>query len=147
MNIECGIVIEIKADTVLGDTALVESDPLSFCGSCASMDTCKVKLRGRRRKVWMKNDIKAEVGDKVKFETNPKANIILALIYYLLPVILLLIGALFFGQFSDIYDIEPDIAAAIGGVIGLILSFLIIYVFSHLFTNKGCFFPRIVDKM
>ena len=141
MNIECGVVIENK-----GDTALVESDSVSFCASCSSVDACKVKTKGRR-KVWMKNDIKAEVGDKVQYETNPKANIILSLIYYLMPVILLLAGALFFGKFSDIYGIETDIAAVIGGIIGLILSFLIIYIFSRLFTNKGCFFPRIIGKM
>ena len=142
MNIECGIVIETKTDA-----ALVETDPLLFCASCTSVNACKVKLKGRRRKVWMKNEIKAKIGDKVKFETNPKANIVLSLVYYLVPVILLLAGALFFGKFSDIYDIETDIASAIGGVVGLIVSFLIIYIFSRLFTNKGCFFPRITGRM
>ena len=142
MNIECGIIIDIK-----DDKALVESDPLSFCSSCSSSDACSMKIKGKSRKVWMTNDIKAKIGDKVKFESNPKANILLSLIYYLMPVTLLLIGALFFANFSDIYGIETDIAAATGGIIGLILSFLIIYIFSRLFTNKGCFFSRIIAKM
>ena len=142
MDIECGLVIEIK-----DDKALVETDPLSFCASCSSTDSCKTKPKGRRRKVWMANEIKAEMGDKVQFESNPKANIALSLIYYLLPVILLLIGAIFSVNFSDIYGIETDISAIIGGITGLMLSFLIIYIFSRLFANKGCFFPRIVDKM
>lgn len=142
MNIECGLVIEIK-----GDKALVETDSISFCASCSSVDSCNVKAKGQQRKVWMKNDIKAQVGDKIKFESNPKSNIILSLIYYLMPIILLLIGALFFANFSDIYDIDTDICALIGGIIGLSLSFLMIYIFSRLFANKGCFFPRIVDRM
>jgi len=138
MNTECGVIIEIK-----DNRALVETDPLSFCSSCAS--SCKT--RGKQRKVWMNNDIQAEIGNKIQFESNSKANIVLALIYYLIPVILLLIGALFFANFSDIYGIETDIAAFIGGIVGLILAFLIIFIFSRLFANKGCFFPRIVNKL
>ena len=142
MNIECGIIIEIK-----DNRALVETDPLSFCSSCASIDNCKAKIKGKQRKVWMNNDIQAEIGNKIQFESNPKANIVLSLVYYLMPVILLLTGALFSANFSDIYGIETDIAVFIGGIIGLVLAFLIIFIFSRLFANKACFFPRIVGKL
>ena len=142
MNIECGIIIDIK-----GDKALVESDPVTFCASCAALESCKMKIKNKPRKIWMKNDIWAQIGDKVRFQTNPKANVILAIIYYFVPVALLLAGALFFANFSDIYSIEADIAAVIGGIAGLVLSFLIIFIFSRLFANNACFFPRIMDKL
>jgi len=141
MRIECGIVTDVKNDSVL-----VESAPETGCASCAARGSCMVGSEVKQRSIWMKNSIGAVKGDIVSFKIEERGVVIASLLLYLLPVLMLIAGALTGTELNKFFDLEKDLAAGIGGILGLVLSFILIRIFSFFTRSSDIFSPVLLEK-
>ena len=144
MHKEEGIVTEIK-----GQQILVESIPSDMCNTCAIQGSCLSGIEERKRKIWIVNSKNARPGDTVEFGIEEGTVIASSLVLYLIPVVMLLGGALV-GYQTDYFGIDADLKSALGGFIGLIISFGIIKVISSFAVRKKGFNPvllRIVKRL
>lgn len=141
MNVECGMVVKEEKGRIL-----VESEPEGFCVSCKARGSCTMSQDTKKRQLWMDNVLGASPGDQVSFGIKEEGMVILSIVIYLIPVIFVIGGAVagsaFIGFLSD-----TDLKAALGGLIGLLVSFVIIWLVSRLFSHKKSFTPQLLSIM
>jgi sigma-E factor negative regulatory protein RseC len=117
-----------------GKEALVESTQGGGCGNCDSENGCgSGKLSqlfcSTPRRFRVRNDANAQVGSLVQVTLEEGVLLRSALLMYLLPLALLLGGALAGAQWAN-DDVNSDAWSAIGGLIGLSLGFVLVKVIS-----------------
>ena len=140
MHRECGTVTK-KA----GGKILVESMPDTGCASCAARETCLTGAEQRRRAVWMEDRLGARVGDEVAYTINPRGTVIASLVLYLLPVLLLITGAILGPPLLEGWGPDSDLASALGGGAGLLLAVILIRLFTLVTRNNDFFSPVPVE--
>ncbi len=136
MALETGIV-----KTVKGNSILVETEPNSGCSSCHAKASCMAGSADKKRSIWIKNTLKAEVGDPVTFRIEEKSVIYSSVLLYLFPVIMLIAGLIIGSSYHKVLDLDKDISSLSGGIIALVLSFLLIKFVSDRLKNKKTFLP------
>lgn len=115
---------------VEGDDALVESTQGGGCGNCDSENGCgSGKLSqlfcSEPRRFRVRNDGNAQVGALVQVTLPDGVLLRSALVVYMLPLVLLLGGAMIGAQWvNDAAD--SDAYAALGGLIGLSSGFVLV---------------------
>ncbi|MEN6350713.1 MAG: SoxR reducing system RseC family protein [Syntrophomonas sp.] len=109
-----GIVIETK-----GKSALVR--PLTCSISCGCHDD-ELGLPI----IDANNEMNAAVGDKVVYEVPEEGMVLAAFIAFILPIILVFIGAAIGYNMAPVLSISPTIAAVIGGCLSFIIALVII---------------------
>jgi sigma-E factor negative regulatory protein RseC len=119
---------------VEGREALVESMQGGGCGHCDSEKGCgSGKLSqlfcNEPRRFLVRNDANAQVGTVVQIALAEGLLLRSALLMYMLPLLLLLCGAMAGAQFSS-DEQSRDVYSAIGGLLGLSLGFVIAKVIS-----------------
>ena len=117
-----------------GKDALVEATQGGGCGSCDSENGCGSGKLSRLfcsepRRFRVLNDANAQVGTLVQVTLPEGVLLHSALLMYLLPLVLLLAGAIVGMQWA------PDAAsadgyAAIGGLTGLVCGFVLVKILS-----------------
>lgn len=117
-----------------GREALVESTQGGGCGNCDSENGCgSGKLSqlfcSAPRRFRVRNDANAQVGTLVQVTLEEGVLLRSALLMYMLPLALLLGGALAGAQWSN-DEVNSDAWAATGGLIGLSLGFALVKVIS-----------------
>lgn len=123
--------IETRATIIRleGKDALVESVPGGGCGNCDSANGCgSGKLSrlfaSKPRRFLVENAANAPVGTVVSVTLAEGVLLRSALLMYLLPLFLMLAGAMYGARFfSGVWS--TDTGAAIGAVVGLIAGFLL----------------------
>lgn len=113
-----------------GNEALVESIQGGGCGNCDSENGCG---SGRMSKLFcstprrfrVRNDANAPVGTLVQVTLAEGVLLRGALLMYMLPLVLLLCGALAGAQWAS-DEASTDAYSAIGGLIGLSLGFVLV---------------------
>ena len=119
---------------VEGKEALVESTQGGGCGNCDSENGCgSGKLSqlfcSEPRRFRVRNDGNAQVGALVQVTLAEGVLLRSALLMYILPLLLLLVGAMGGAQWpSD--AASSDSYSAIGGLLGLALGFVLVKVLS-----------------
>lgn len=113
-----------------GKEALVESTQGGGCGNCDSENGCgSGKLSqlfcSAPRRFRVRNDGNAQVGTLVQVTLAEGVLLRSALLMYLLPLVLLLCGALAGAQWAD-DAASSDAWSAIGGLVGLSLGFVLV---------------------
>ena len=113
-----------------GKEALVESTQGGGCGNCDSENGCgSGKLSqlfcSTPRRFRVRNDGNAQVGTLVQVTLAEGVLLRSALLMYLLPLVLLLCGALAGAQWAD-DAASSDAWSAIGGLAGLSLGFVLV---------------------
>lgn len=116
-----------------GKEALVESTQGGGCGNCDSENGCgSGKLSqlfcSTPRRFRVRNDANAQVGSLVQVTLEEGVLLRSALLMYMLPLVLLLGGALAGAQWAN--EVNSDAWSAIGGLIGLSLGFVLVKVIS-----------------
>ncbi len=113
-----------------GKDALVESTQGGGCGNCDSENGCSSgKLSqlfcSKPRRFLVRNDTNAPVGTLVEVAVPDGVLLYSALLMYLLPLVFLIVGAMAAVHWADDAS-SSDAYSAIGGLIGLILGFLLV---------------------
>jgi sigma-E factor negative regulatory protein RseC len=124
--------LETKAIVIQrqGNEALVEAIQGGGCGHCDSEKGCgSGKLSqlfcSEPRRFRVRNNANAQVGDMVQVVLGDGLLLRSALLMYILPLLLLMIGAAAGTQLSS-EERVGEVYSAIGGLVGLISGFLIV---------------------
>lgn len=117
--------------SVEGNEALVESTQGGGCGHCDSENGCgsgkmSQLFCSEPRRFRVRNDGNAQVGTLVQITLPEGVLLRSALLMYMLPLILLLCGAMLGAQ----WQAGGDAHAAVGGLTGLISGFVLVRVWS-----------------
>lgn len=121
---------------VEGKEALVESMQGGGCGHCDSENGCgsgkmSQLFCSEPRRFRVRNDAEAQVGTLVQVTLPEGVLLRSALLMYILPLILLLCGAMAGAQLAN-ETANADTYAALGGFVGLISGFVLANVLSVL---------------
>lgn len=147
MHLEKGHVKEVREGR-----ALIECDPESECSGCAARHTCMASQNPKKRALWVENTIGAAEGEVVLFRIEETGVVWASLILYLFPVLCLIAGiAAGAGPGRDAaagfgVALGKDHAAGIGGIIGLVISFAVMFLMSGRISKKDIFRPVLVEQ-
>lgn len=135
---EVGIVKSIN-----GAIAIVSVEKKSACDQCKA--GCSVSDSGVEIEAF--NKVKAAVGQKVKVVMQPYLYLKGSILIYGIPALALIIGAIIGKEYLSSFfkGMDPDIVSAISGFALLILSFLIVKVWSSRFEKKTEYKPIIEE--
>lgn len=135
-----------------GQYALVEAQRQSSCGSCNAKQGCGTGMLegsvGRRAmRMTALNQCEAGVGEEVVVAVPEKGFIKGAFFTYLLPLLLMLVGAVI-AQQLDLTGtgVNEDFAALLGAVAGFVLALLLLRNYSKRIEKNPHLHPVIVRK-
>lgn len=137
---EHGTVVEIT-----GGTILVEVEACPSCEGCAAGSSCALAGSAATRRIRMENTLNARVGDVVGFIITAQSVVAGSLLFYLLPVVMLIAGVLLGDAARGRTGLDRDLSSILGGLAGLIMSFPIIAAVSRAINRKKGFMPRLVE--
>jgi positive regulator of sigma E activity len=140
MAMEYGRVVEST-----GGTILVEADAGPSCEACGAASSCALAAGASKRCIRMENTLGARVGDRVGFVITAGAVVGGSLLFYLLPAALIVAGAVAGAALSGQAGLDRELSSLLGGLAGLIMSFLIIAAVYPLTKRKRGFFPRLAE--
>ena len=112
-----------------GKDALVESTQGGGCGNCDTTNGCgSSKLSqlfcSEPRRFRVRNDDNAQVGTFVQIVVPDGMLLHSALLMYILPLVLLLLGAILGAQFTH-EEADSDVYSVAAGFVGLVLGFAV----------------------
>ena len=124
---DIGKVVKIK-----GDQAFIEVERSSACAECGLQEAEEMTTGG---KVVFEafNMIQAKVGDRVKVQVQTAAYMKATIYVYGIPVLLMVIGAIFGMYIAGALDRSSDAMSALLGIGGLLLGIFILF----LLRKKG----------
>jgi len=93
----------------------------------------------------MENTHDARVGDTVSFVITGKSVVAGSLLFYLLPVAMLVAGVLAGDAVRSGTGLDRDVSSILGGAAGLIMSFPVIALISRAINRRKGFSPRLVE--
>lgn len=128
-----------------GGTILVEVEACPSCEGCAAGSSCALAVGANVRRIRMENTRDARVGDTVSFVITGKSVVAGSLLFYLLPVAMLVAGVLAGDAVRSATGLDRDLSSILGGVAGLIMSFPVIALISRAINRKKGFSPRLVE--
>lgn len=143
MRIEQGTVVQIE-----GGRVLVEANGETFCAACEARNSCLMDSASHKRHIWIDNTIGARNGDGVSFKIEEKGVVLSSMLLYLLPVVLLFSGALFFGLAAPVWQwkYDSELLAVIGGFAGLLVYVIILKVLYPFIKKRNIFAPVLVSN-
>jgi sigma-E factor negative regulatory protein RseC len=128
------IVMSAVVVQVSGSEAVVAPSQGGGCGSCSSSNSCgssKITqfITGAPRQFRVQNDVGAQVGMVVQIGLPEGVLLQSAMLVYILPLVLLLIGAIVGDQLSSETQLGELYSALLGGI-GLSMGFVLVKVIS-----------------
>ncbi|MCK9523948.1 MAG: SoxR reducing system RseC family protein [Proteobacteria bacterium] len=131
------------AETFADGTALVVVSRGDACDQCAARGACGA-FGGRHQRVELRlpNRVGAKQGDTVRVTMSEAALIGISAMFYLVPALFLLAGALL-GHLLWTGTTHPDLTVAVGAGIGLLLGFLVARRLSHRAEKKKRLIPTL----
>ena len=143
MITETGRVVAVEADSLW-----IETIRRSTCNSCSAQKACGHGLMnkldsGRQHHVRALLDGQAaddfNLDDEVEISIPEQVLVVGALVVYMLPLLLMLAGAIITAQF-----LAGDVAAFAGSVVGLSVGLAIVRYHSYCTRNQRQFQPLVV---
>lgn len=133
------------------DGAYVETTRASSCGTCSSKQSCGTSnmselLMGRAKPFRVSNPIGAVVGERVVIGLEESALLKSSMISYVLPLTLLIAGALLGSQLAPA-DAVKDLHSVAGSVIGLMLGIVALKWVSVRMGGQRLFQPVILRRV
>lgn len=144
MAVECGIVAETR-----GNMVRVEASAVDMCASCASRGSCHSIMGDKTRSLWIRNTLDASMGDRVEFAVRESAVVGLSALFYLMPVALMILGVLA-GHRLRFFGLDSELAAAILGSGGFLLSMAAIKAASLFIQRRASYQPvllKIIERI
>jgi len=137
--------IGLVLNTFDNETAEVMTDKHSACGGCQDTRKCKSCLSGSDKVVAVvQNAAKAHPGDVVEIHQKTNALLGSAGLFYILPVIGLLVGAFIGGALAVGWNMDESVGAVLAGGAGLGLSLLAVIWFTRTEFGRLHLVPRII---
>ena len=129
-----------KIEEIRKQTALVRIQKRSACAHCESKGSCSISKRDML--IEVPNDLQAGVGDQVEVSVPEGTLLKLSALIYLLPVLLLLIGAFLGTLLGDALQMNSSLTAIIlgGGFMGI--SFYGLILFDRKKRKGNKYYPR-----
>lgn len=114
--------------------------------ACSSCKGCVESSKKKKLIVWAKDTIGVEVGQLVEIEMEAKGVLSATFIMYLFPLIIFILGVI--GGFElapllGISNVEPF--ALFAGLLGMSISYLIIYLNNRRFEKSQLYKSKIVN--
>ncbi|MBL8489395.1 MAG: SoxR reducing system RseC family protein [Rhodocyclaceae bacterium] len=127
------LVIDIRGE----DALLRLTKPVSGCGRCDEPGGCSTGLTARNCRTYrLPNDVGAKIGDRVSISVADGAILRAALVSYLSPAVLAILGA------AAGASQRGDAWAVGGAAAGLLAGILLLRVFGR--RTRGQYMPRIL---
>jgi len=136
-----GLVVKTSAD----GWAEVITDKLDACAECTSSRSCHSDCRSARVTTKVYNSAEAHEGDTVVIYISSSSVLKSAAILYLIPVVLLLFGALTGSSIAARLGMEESGSALLFGLIGLAIGFLMVRTFSTRLKVDSGLVPKIAQ--
>ena len=138
--------IEEQAIVVSVDKGFVnvETSSTSGCGSCQSAASCGAGLvsslfGGKSRTLRIRNTVNARKGDTVTIGLNRLALVVASLMIYLLPLLMLIVGAITGEWLATMLAFNLiDLFSIIGGLAFAVLAFIL---------NRRVLSTGVMDRM
>ncbi len=141
MTERIGVVVNVFDDR----TAEVMTDKKGACGGCEDSGDCKTCLAGGEKVVAVvRNDPCACPGDLVVVEHTRGAILGGAALFYVLPIVGLMVGAFVGGVTAGGWGMDESAGAIIAGLLGLSAGLLAVFLFSRTAYAGKRLVPRIV---
>lgn len=140
-----GIVIR----TLAGGRAHVVANKQGECGSCSASHSCHTSAAVKKMTTTVINPLGAEPGDAVAIDVSTGQLLKGMALIYLLPVMGLLIGAVFGATIKASVAMTETGSALLFGGIGLALGFGLVITLSKLLAANDAYTPvirRIIRK-
>lgn len=140
---EVGVVIGLR-----DDKAIVAVQKQSACDSCAAGGSCKAGEAGGAELVAI-NRAEARVGDQVKIEFTAYTYLKGSMIFYGIPAIALILGAVLGKDYLSRYvtGIDADSLSGIAGMTLFVLSFIVVRLIMKRFEKKRETIPVVVEVL
>ncbi|HEY8085215.1 MAG TPA: SoxR reducing system RseC family protein [Methylophilaceae bacterium] len=142
---EQAVIVELK-----GERALLEIERSQPCGICGATRGCGISIWGRffsqrSNKFLATNQLNAKIGDRVVVGVEEGALFSSAMISYVVPLALLIGGALL-GSSMATTTSTSDLYATLGGVIGLFAGLLLVKAYSSGKQLSGRYAPVMLRR-
>jgi sigma-E factor negative regulatory protein RseC len=123
-------------------TALVKTSRTEACKSCASKGSCHTS--GQEMEVEAINLADAREGDTVVMSMQTASLLKISFLLYILPVLLLIIGAAAGNRLGAAYGINESVMAAAGGFLLFLIAFIFIVRKGNRMARKDDYRPKII---
>ena len=116
---------------VQGDTALLQTQRQSSCGSCEVKSGCGTSVLAgivgqKITQLKVRNTLNARPGDEVVLGMEEHALVMGSLLVYGVPLLMLLLGALMGEAMVSQLGMDAELLPVVGGVTGFVLAFLLV---------------------
>ncbi len=116
---------------VQGDTALLQTQRQSSCGSCEVKSGCGTSVLAgivgqKITQLKVRNTLNARPGDEVVLGMEEHALVTGSLLVYGVPLLMLLLGALMGEAIASQLGMNADLLPVVGGATGFVLAFLLV---------------------
>ena len=139
MNTEEGTVTKVE-----GHNALVMVARSEMCDGCGSRGVCHTLGGGKNMEAEAINTVQAKVGDRVQLSIKPGVLWKISLLFYMIPVIALVSGALVGIEIGPRLKFDPELFSAFLGISFAALSYIIIRFIANRLKEKRDFMPEVV---
>jgi sigma-E factor negative regulatory protein RseC len=129
---------------VFADMARVKVRRSSMCDICKCKSACSTLSDTEVMEAEALNTANARPGDRVLLNIPSKSLWKISFVIYMLPVIFLISGAIVGMRLARIYSLEPELGALILGVMGCIISVLMIKLFAKRVRKDKEYTPEII---
>jgi len=126
-----------------GNKAEVEVIRTSACAKCRA---CSLGSEKKVLKLWVQNDVNADVGQVVEIEIENRAMLSAAFIMYAIPLFSFIFGVILGLSAADNFNIaweEPF--SLLTGLLFMAVAYFAIYLNKSRFEKNRAFFSRIVN--
>ena len=116
---------------VQGDTALLQTQRQSSCGSCEVKSGCGTSVLAgivgqKITQLKVRNTLNARPGDEVVLGMEEHALVTGSLLVYGVPLLMLLLGALMGEAMASQLGMNADLLPVVGGATGFVLAFILV---------------------
>ena len=139
---EIGIVKYVR-----GDKAFISVQKQSACDSCAAGGSCKAGADGAE--VEAINQAAAHVGDRVKVIFTPYTYVKGTLIFYGIPAVCLVLGAVIGKDVLSRFlpGSDPDTLSGLAGIGLFLVSFFVVRLIMRAFEKKRELIPVVAEVL
>jgi sigma-E factor negative regulatory protein RseC len=139
MNTEEGTITRVE-----GNKAWVLVARSEMCDCCGSRSVCHTLGGGENMEAEALNTIKAREGDRVQISIKPGILWKISMLFYMIPVIALITGALIGVEIGPHLKTNPDVVSAFLGISFAALSYIIIRKIANRLKEKKDYMPEVV---
>ena len=129
---------------VVEDKAWVRVRRSAMCDACNCRSACSTIGTSEIMEAEAFNTANAKEGDRVLVKTPSKSLWKISFILYMIPVIFLISGSIIGMKLAKNYSIKPELGALLFGVVGCILSFLLIKLLAKQVRKNKEYTPEVI---